>query len=124
MVLYFTLIAVFIACLGLYSLAALMAESRIKEIGVRKILGASVSSISLLLSKDLLKFVVIGFAIAIPAGYYAMELWLNDFVYRVTIVPGFFLAAGAMTILTAWITVSYKVIRSSLSNPVDTLRYE
>jgi putative ABC transport system permease protein len=121
---WFTLIAIIIACLGLYGLAAFSAERRIKEIGIRKVLGATVSNIVALLSKDFIKLVVIGFVIAIPIAWYSMNQWLADFAYRIDIGPGIFVLAGGAAILIALFTVSWQSIRAAVANPVDSLRSE
>jgi len=91
---------------------------------VRKVLGASVSSVTLLLSKDFTKLVLIGFIVAAPLAYYAMNRWLQDFAYRVEIGIGVFVLAGLLVLAIAWLTVSYQSIKAALSNPVEALRYE
>ncbi len=118
----FTGIGIFIACMGLFSLAAFMIDQRTKEIGVRKILGASLQSISILLSRDLVTLVLIGFVIAIPAGYYVMQEWLGDFAYRTSISPLIFVITGISVLAVSWITISFKVIKAGLSNPINSLR--
>ena len=120
----FTLIAIVIACLGLYGLAAFSSERRIKEIGIRKVLGASVANIITLLSKDFLKLVVLGFLISIPIAWYTMNQWLSDFAYRIEIGAGFFVTAGAIAILIAILTVSWQSIKAATANPVESLRSE
>ena len=120
----FTSFAIFIACLGLFGLAAFTAESRTKEIGIRKVLGASVVSITTLLSKDFLKLVLMACVIAFPIGYYAMDKWLADFAHRVKISAWTFAAAGALTILIALLTVSFQAIKAALMNPVESLKTE
>jgi putative ABC transport system permease protein len=121
---YFTILAIFIACLGLFGLASFIAEQRTKEIGVRKVLGASVQQIILLLSKDFTKLVTIAFAIAAPVAYFAMNKWLQDFAYRTDLSPAIFALAGVLALLIAWLTVSYQAIKAALTNPVEALRYE
>lgn len=121
---YFSGIAIFLACMGLFSLAAFTTEQRTKEVGIRKVLGASVSSIAWLLSRDLVRLVIIGFVLAAPAGYYLMSRWLSGFVYRVEISMTTFLLTGAMTLLLAWLTVSFKVMKAGMANPVNALRSE
>lgn len=121
---YFTFIGIFIACMGLFSLAAFMTEQRTKEIGIRKVMGASVKSITVMLTRDLISLVLVGFVIAAPIGYYAMQQWLGDFAYRVTISPLIFIITGIGTLILAWTTVSYKVLKAGLTNPVDSLRVE
>ncbi|MCG8607821.1 ABC transporter permease [bacterium] len=117
-------IAIFIACLGLFGLSAFTTEQRTKEIGVRKVLGASISSILILLCRDFLKLVLIAFAVAIPLAYIAMNRWLQDFVYRIEISVNSFVLAGSFAILLALATVSYQSIKSAMADPVETLRYE
>ncbi|HMB89496.1 MAG TPA: ABC transporter permease [Rhodothermales bacterium] len=120
----FAVLATLIACLGLFGLAAHTAEQRTKEIGVRKVLGASVSGIVALLSKDFLKLVLLGFAIATPISYFAMHRWLDDFAYRVEIAWWIFLIVGFAALIIALLTVSYQAIRAATLDPVKALRYE
>jgi ABC-type antimicrobial peptide transport system permease subunit len=117
-------LTIFISCLGLFGLATYMAENRIKEIGVRKVLGASVITITRLLSKDFLKLVVIALLIAIPIAWWAMNAWLQGFSYRVNIQWWVFAGAGIMSLLIALLTVSYQSIKAGLANPVNSLRSE
>ena len=117
-------LTIFISCLGLFGLATYMAENRIKEIGVRKVLGASVITITRLLTKDFLKLVMISLLIAVPIAWWAMYSWLKDFPYRVDIHWWVFVMAGLLSILIALITVSYQSIRAGLANPVKSLRSE
>jgi putative ABC transport system permease protein len=121
---YFTVIAIFVACLGLFGLATFTAEQRTKEIGIRKVLGASVMSITTLLSKDFLKLVLISCLVAFPLGYWAMSKWLQDFSYRIDITWSIFALAGFTTALIALITVSYQALRAALMNPVKSLKAE
>lgn len=121
---YFTILAIIIACLGLFGLSAFTAERRTKEIGIRKVLGASLLDIVALLSKDFIKLVIIGFLLAIPISWYAMNQWLTDFAYRIEIGTEFFVTAGLAAILIAILTVSWQSIRAALANPVDSLRSE
>ena len=118
------LLAVVIACLGLFGLASFTAEQRTKEIGVRKVLGASVSSIVVLLSKEFTWLVGMAFVVAAPVAYFAMDRWLNDFAYRIEISWPIFLMAGLIALLVAVCTVSFQSIRAALANPVEALRYE
>ena len=120
----FTLIAILISCLGLYGLSAFVAERKTKEIGIRKVLGARVSSIIRLLSGEFTKLVLIAFMISVPLSYYAMNRWLQDFAYRIDIGPWSFAVAGLTSLGIAWLTVSYHAIRAALANPVDSLRSE
>ncbi len=119
---YFTAVAIFIASLGLFSLAAFITEQRTKEIGIRKVLGASLGSITMLLSRELVGLVIVGFLIATPAGYFLMEQWLGAFVYRTDISPTIFVVGGGAITLLSWLTVSYKVVRAGMANPVNSLR--
>jgi putative ABC transport system permease protein len=119
---YFTIIAIFVACLGLFGLATFTAEQRTKEIGIRKVLGASVMSITTLLSKDFLKLVLISCLAAFPIGYWAMNKWLQDFAYRIDITWNIFALAGFATALIALLTVSYQAIKAALMNPVKSLK--
>jgi putative ABC transport system permease protein len=117
-------LAIFVACLGLFGLASFAAAKRFKEIGVRKVLGSSVRSIVLLLSRDLLKPVLISTLIALPAGYYAMNKWLQGFAYKTTLSWWIFGLAAAITFAIALVTVSIKAIKTALANPVKSLRSE
>lgn len=117
-------LTIFISCLGLFGLATYMAESRIKEIGVRKVLGASVASITTLLSKDFLKLTVIAFIVASPVAWYAMNSWLESYTYRIDVEWWVFVATGAISILIAVATVSYQAIKAAIANPVKSLRSE
>jgi putative ABC transport system permease protein len=119
-----TLIAILIACLGLFGLATFAAESRTKEIGVRKVLGASVTSIVSLLSKDFLKPVLIAIIVASPVAWYGISEWLKNFEYKISIDWWVFALAGALAIAVALLTVSYQSIRAALMNPVKSLRAE
>lgn len=120
----FMVVSVLIACLGLFGLVTFAAEQRTKEIGVRKVLGASVTSIVTLLSKDFLKLVVIAIVIAGPIAYYAMNRWLQDFAYRIQLEWWVFALAGALAVGIALLTVSYQSIKAALVNPVKSLRSE
>jgi putative ABC transport system permease protein len=120
----FTLMAILISCLGLFGLAAFSAEQRKKEIGVRKVLGASVPGVVRLLSKDFLKLVGISILIATPVAWWAMNKWLQSFSYRVSISWWMFALAGAIAILIALITVSFQSIKAAVANPVKSLRSE
>ena len=117
-------LTILISCLGLFGLATYMAENRIKEVGVRKVLGASVLTITTLLSKDFLKLVVISLVIASPVAWWAMSMWLEKYTYRVNIGWWVFALAGLLSVAIALITVSYQSIRAALSNPVKSLRSE
>jgi putative ABC transport system permease protein len=120
----FAVLAILIACLGLFGLAAYAAEQRVKEIGIRKVLGASVAQIFSILSKDFLKLVVIAAIIAFPLAWWMMDVWLRDFAFRVNIGWWVFVVAGAIATLIALITISYQAIKAAVANPVDNLRTE
>ncbi len=120
----FAAFTIFISCLGLFGLASYMAENRIKEIGVRKVLGASVTSITALLSKDFLVLVIIALVIASPVAWYAMHTWLRGYSYRVAIGWEVFALAGLLSIIIAFATVSYQSIKAAIANPVKSLRTE
>ena len=120
----FSCIAVFIACLGLFGLSAFTIMQRIKEIGVRKVLGASTASIVKLISKDFLLLVVIAAVIAFPVAWYGMDHWLRDFAYRIQIGWWVFLLAGIIAVLIAFATISFQAIKAALANPVKSLRSE
>jgi putative ABC transport system permease protein len=120
----FSMIALLVACLGLFGLTVYAAEIRVKEIGIRKVLGASVPSITALMSREFILWVFIANIIAWPAAYLAMNRWLANFVYRVHIHMWTFVFSAALVILFALATVSYQAIRAAVSNPVDSLRYE
>lgn len=117
-------LSIVIACLGLFALAAFTAEKRIKEIGIRKILGASVAGITAMLSKDFLKLVVISIIIAIPLTWFAMNAWLQNYAYRIDISAWTFLLAAILSVVIASITVSFQAIKAAVANPVKSLRAE
>ena len=116
--------AIFIACLGLLGLSLFATTQRTKEIGVRKVLGASVSNIVMLLSKDFIKLIIIAFVIASPVAWFVMHNWLQDFAYRINISWWVFIAAGLLAILIALITISFQAIKAAIANPVKSLRTE
>ena len=120
----FTVIAVFIGCLGLSGLAAYSAARRKKELGIRKVLGASVQGLVLLLSKDFIKLVIIALLIASPLAWYCMTRWLTDFAYRINISWWIFGATAIVTTAIALVTVGAQAIRSALTNPVNSMRTE
>ncbi len=120
----FSFIAILIACLGLFGLASFTAEQKTKEIGVRKVLGSSVSGIVFLLSKEFIKWVLISCVIAFPTAYLLMNDWLKNFAYRTEISVFVFIAAASLTIIVALLTVSYQAVKAALANPVKLLRYE
>ena len=120
----FASIAIFIACLGLFGLSAFTITQRVKEIGMRKVLGASAGNIVGLLSKDFLKLVAIAAGIAFPIAWYSMHKWLGDFAYRIPIRWWVFLAAGTLAAAIALITISVQAVRAAMANPVKSLRSE
>jgi len=121
---YFSLLAIFIACLGLFGLSSFTTEARTKEIGIRKVLGASLSKIVTLLSKEYTKWVLAANIIACPIAYFAMDRWLNNFAYRVSIDWTVFILTALLTFVIALFTVSYQSIKAALSDPAEALRYE
>lgn len=121
---YFSGMAIIISCLGLFGLATFTAQKRQKEIGIRKVIGASVSTVVLMLSEDFLKLVLIALLIAFPVSWYVMSNWLQGFSYRVNIGAGIFVLAGAATILITLLTISYQAIKAALMNPVKSLKTE
>ena len=123
-VLVFSCLSILIACLGLFGLAAFTAEQRTKEIGVRKVLGASIGSIVGLLSRDFIGLVLISVLVASPVAWYFMNSWLKDFAYHVDIKWWIFVGAGAVSLLIAFVTVSAQSVRAATVNPVESLRSE
>lgn len=117
-------LALFIACLGLFGLAAITAQQRTKEIGIRKTLGASLANLTLLLSKEFLLLVLIALLVAIPAAFLGIYTWLDTFAYHIDLGPGLFIMAGGLALGIALLSVSYHTIKAALSDPVDSLRYE
>lgn len=123
-VMLFAGLAIFVACLGLYALAAFTAEQRKKEIGIRKVLGASVTHVVTMLSRDFMILVMISIVIGIPVGYYLMDKWLQDFAYRTDITLVVFIAAGVISLIIAGATVSFESLKAAKTNPVNSLRSE
>jgi ABC-type antimicrobial peptide transport system permease subunit len=121
---YFAGLAIIISCLGLFGLAAFTAQRRQKEIGIRKVVGASVSNVAFLLSKEFLKLVLIAVLIAFPLVWWAMNNWLNDFAYRIHISADIFLITGVSAILITVLTISFQAIKAAVANPVKSLRAE
>jgi ABC-type antimicrobial peptide transport system permease subunit len=117
-------LTIFISCLGLFGLAAYVAESRTKEIGVRKVLGASVASVTGLISKDFIKLVIISILVASPVAWYIMHSWLQDFSYRINISWWIFFIAGLVAVFIALATISFHAIKAAIANPVKSLRTE
>jgi len=120
----FTVLAIFISCIGLFGLASYMAENRIKEIGVRRVSGASIKNITVLLTKDFLKLVLVSILLAIPISWYLMSKWLESFAYRITISWWVFLLSGILALIIAFCTVVYQAIKASLENPIKSLKTE
>ena len=120
----FSSIAIVIACIGLFSMSLFTAERRIKEIGIRKVLGATVLDIAVMLTKDLMKWILLANIVACPIAYYFMNKWLQDFAYRIDISWWIFVLSGGITLVIALLTVSYQAIKAATRNPVESLRYE
>jgi len=118
------IITIFISCMGLFGLGMFTAQRRTKEIGIRKVLGASVRSIVVMLSKDFMVLILIAFLVASPVAYYFSHQWLQDFAYRTNISLYIFLAAGIIIIIIALITISFQAIKAAIANPVKSLRTE
>jgi ABC-type antimicrobial peptide transport system permease subunit len=121
---WFAALTIFISCLGLFALVAYMAESRRKEIGIRKVLGASVSSVMLLLSKEFLILVAISVAIATPVAWWAMNQWLSGYAYHTNIPWWLFIAVGGISLLIALLTVGFQAVRAATANPVEAIKSE
>jgi ABC-type antimicrobial peptide transport system permease subunit len=120
----FAAIAIFLSCLGLYGLASFMAAQRIKEVGIRKVLGATSAKIVYLFSKEFIILIAIAFAIATPIAWYYMHQWLQDYAYRINISWWLFAAAGLAAIIIALTTISFQAIKAAIANPVKSLRTE
>jgi putative ABC transport system permease protein len=120
----FTILAILIACLGLFGLASYMVEQRTKEIGIRKVFGANERKIMMLISKDFLILISIGIIIAVPVAYYFMNNWLQNYVYRMKIGASLFIIAALMTILITFITISYKAFQAAAMNPANSIKIE
>ncbi|MGV8878667.1 MAG: ABC transporter permease [Sphingobacteriaceae bacterium] len=121
---FFTLLTIFLACLGLFGLVTFTVEHRVKEIGIRKVLGARVASIVNLIAKDFLKLVLLALVIATPIAWYLMHQWLQDYVYRIVIQWWMFALAGAVSVLIALITICFQAIKAAIANPVKSLRVD
>ena len=121
---FFAIIAIVIGCLGLFGLSAFSAEQRTKEIGIRKVLGASASSVVMMLTKEFSKLVLISNLIAWPIAYYLMNNWLNDFAYRINIGIWIFIISGCLGLGVALLTVSYQAVKAAVANPIESLKYE
>ena len=120
----FTILSILIACLGLFGLAAFNAEKRTKEIGIRKVLGASVNQITYKLTIDFLKLIGVSIMVSLPLGWYAMNRWLEDFSYRIDIGWEVFILAALLAVVISILTVSYQSIKAAITNPVKSLRTE
>jgi len=120
----FALLAIIVSCMGLFGLAMFIAEQRTKEIGIRKVLGASVSGIFKMLSKDFLQLIIIASLIAFPAAWWAMQKWLQGYTYKTNISWWLFAASGLLTLIIALITISFQSIKAAIANPVKSLRTE
>ncbi|MCB0493038.1 MAG: FtsX-like permease family protein, partial [Cyclobacteriaceae bacterium] len=121
-VLFFSGLAIFIACMGLYALAAFTAEQRIKELGIRKVMGASVFQLVVMLSKEFIGLVMIAFFIGIPLGYYLISNWMDGFAYKTNLDVAVFVVSGTLALIIAWITVSFESYKAARRNPVESLR--
>jgi putative ABC transport system permease protein len=121
---YFSFLAILIASLGLFGLASFSAAQRTKEIGIRKVLGATVTDITMILSREFVTLVVVSNVVAWPVAYYVMNKWLQSFAYRVDLSWWIFMVAGLMALVVASMTVSWQAIKAAVSDPVDALRYE
>ena len=120
----FAILAIFISCMGLYGLSAFMAEQRTKEIGVRKVLGASVMNVVYMLSTSFTRLIVVAVLIAVPISWYAMNKWLQGFAYHIQIGWIVFGMASVAALAVAWITISYESVKAAVANPVTSLRSE
>jgi ABC-type antimicrobial peptide transport system permease subunit len=120
----FSTIAIFIGCLGLFGLASFMTNQKTKEIGVRKVMGASVESIIFMFSKEYVMLIVIGFLLSAPVAWFAMSSFLDEFAYKINLGPGIFFLSLTITLLIALMTVGFKSFRAAITNPIESLRYE
>jgi putative ABC transport system permease protein len=120
----FSLLSVLIACLGLFGLASYTTEQKTKEIGIRKVLGASISGIVAMTTREFLKWILLANVFAWPIAFFVMSRWLQEFAYKVSIGPLVFILSAVLTLIVAMLTVSYHSLKASLANPIDSLRYE
>ena len=120
----FSILAIFIACIGLLGLAFYSVEQRTKEIGIRKVLGSSITGIVVLLTREFTKWLIIANIIAWPVSYYLMNKWLDGFAYKMNMSIGIFLSAGLISLFIASLTVSYQAVKAAAANPVKSLKYE
>ncbi|UCE65865.1 MAG: FtsX-like permease family protein, partial [Candidatus Zixiibacteriota bacterium] len=121
---YFSILAIFIGCMGLFGMSSYAAEQRTKEIGIRKVLGATVPNILRLLSREVLALIAVSFIIAWPIAYYALNRWLQNFAYRINLDFSIFIFAGLIALAVAMLTISFQSIKVALANPVKSLKYE
>ena len=121
---FLALMTIFVACLGLFGLVTFTAEQRIKEIGIRKVLGSTVAQIVGMLAKDFIKLVVISLIIAFPAGYFFMDLWLQNFAYHIDIAWWIYGLAAVITLVIAFGTICLRSVKAALANPVESLKSE
>jgi len=121
---YFTFLAIFISCLGLFGLASFTTAQRTKEIGIRKVMGSSVNRIVVLLSTDFTKWVLVSFVISVPLAYYFLEKWLQNFAFKTDLSWWIFVVSGTLVMLTALLTVSWISWRAAIKKPVESLQYE
>jgi putative ABC transport system permease protein len=117
-------LAILVACMGLFGLAAFMAEQRTKEIGIRKVMGASVSSLSIMLSKEFMILVGIAFLLAVVPAWYFMSSWLDSFAFRIDLPVWIFIVSGILAAVVAWLTISFQAIKAAVANPINSIRYE
>ena len=120
----FALIAIFIGCMGLFGLVSFMANQRVKEVGIRKVLGASITQIVMLFSREFALLVIVAFIVAGPIAYYMMDGWLNDFAYKISLSPWLFVTGVLISLVIAFGTVGYRSVKAALANPVDSLKDE
>ncbi|MBN1925506.1 MAG: FtsX-like permease family protein, partial [Prolixibacteraceae bacterium] len=121
---YFSFVAIFISCIGLFGLSLFVIERKRKEIGIRKVNGARISEVMLLLNRSFIQWVIIAFIIAVPIAWYIMEKWLENFAFRTTISWWVFATSGVIALGIALLTVSYQSYKAAMKNPVESLRYE
>ena len=119
-----SMVAIILSCMGLFGMAFIIIRQRVKEIGVRKVLGASVTGITALITKEFIRPVIIALVVATPIAWWAMTKWLQDFTYRISIQWWVFIAAGVIAVLIAILTVSFHAVKAAIANPVKSLRTE
>jgi putative ABC transport system permease protein len=121
---YFTLFAIFISCLGLFGLSSFLSGQRTKEVGIRKVLGASILQVIFLQTKEFTKWILIANLVAWPASYYALHLWFQNYAYHISLSFDLFIFAGGLAFMVALLTVSWQAVKAAIANPVESLRYE